>query len=77
MREQECSGAGSRHRAAQQDSPTAPHVDGRGVTLLPEQQFWGSVPQRDHFVGVGTAAKHQKHQSKFIPRVTKAWKKWF
>lgn len=37
--------------------PTAPNVDGRCVSFLPQQQFWRSIPQRDDFVGVRAAGK--------------------
>lgn len=32
--------------------PTAPHVNSRSVSLFPQQQLRGAVPQCDHFIGV-------------------------
>jgi len=32
--------------------PDTPDVDGGAISLLPQQQFWRPVPQRDHLVRV-------------------------
>ena len=37
------------------DAATGPHVNGRAVALLSQQEFRGAVPQRDDTVGVQSA----------------------
>ena len=37
-----------------QDTAAAPDVDGGAVPFLPQEELRRSVPQGDHFVGVGS-----------------------
>ena len=42
----------NRTETSDHNSPTTPDVNSRPIALFTKQQFWRSVPQRYHFVGV-------------------------